>query len=329
MKKSIFIFLLIVLPTLAGAVTSIGSGIVANINPENPGPNEPVTVKLESYSVDLDRSLITWYINKQKISAGIGQKTLSNKVGQLGIISNWSVVVETPSGQELTGNINFNPAIVNLLWQAETYVPTWYLGKALPSPSSQVKILALVEIKKVTGQSYKNSELVYNWYREGKFLSVSSGVGKDNINITTNNDFTPTKIELKVSSLDQTTNTNGSLELKNTNPKLLIFPQASSTVFYPFGNSITLDNSITTLIVEPFYFSNQDFIDNNLLFNWKLNNKTVTPDPTQPNSLTPNLSSFSGPVNLNLEVKNKKSFFQSASYQGIIKLAPKSSLFNL
>lgn len=329
MRKITFILGLLFIPSLSWAAISIGGGVLAEIKPVNPGPNEVVVVNLQSYSVDLDRSLITWFINNQQINSGIGQKSLSSKIGQVGESSQWSVVIETPSGQQITGHLNFNPSTVDLLWQASTYTPEWYLGKSLPSPGSQVKILALNEIKKSDKQWYKKDELVFNWYKNGKFLSVSSGVGKDNIIIETNSDYTPTQINVEVSSLDKIINSNGSLELKNFPPKLLIFPVASSTSMYPFSNSINLTDDISSLLVEPFYFSNQDILDNNLFFNWKLNNKSVTSGLDVFNQFKPDLKSFSGPVNLNLEVKNKRSFFQSASYQGIIKTTLKSSLFGL
>jgi hypothetical protein len=329
MRKITLILGLLFIPYLSLAASSIGGGILADIKPTNPGPNEMVVVNLQSYSVDLDRSLITWFINNQQINSGIGQKSLSSKVGQVGESSDWSVVIETPLGQQITGHLNFNPSTVNLLWQANTYTPDWYQGKSLPSPGSQVKILALTEIKKSSNQWYKKDELVFNWYKNGKFLSLSSGVGKDNIVIETNSDYTPTQITVEVSSLDKTINSSGSLELKNYPPKLLLFPIASSTNVYPFNSSINLMDDITSLLVEPFYFSNQDILDNNLVFSWKLNNKSTTSELDMFNQFKPDLKSFSGPVNLSLEVKNKRSFFQSASYQGIIKTTLKSSLFGL
>ena len=49
--------------------------IILSVSPENPNPNQNVTATLSSYSIDLDKANISWSVNGQETSMGIGKKS--------------------------------------------------------------------------------------------------------------------------------------------------------------------------------------------------------------------------------------------------------------
>ena len=51
----------------------VGSDVVAEIVPEIPSPNEQVTIKLTSYAIDLNSSLITWKVSGKTVLPPIFQ----------------------------------------------------------------------------------------------------------------------------------------------------------------------------------------------------------------------------------------------------------------
>ncbi len=304
----IILTLVLLLPVgvLAFTETTTGGNVYSQVEPQDLVPNQEVNITLSSYDVDLDRSQIVWSVNSQTISSNLGIKHFSFKLGGENTPSIVKILIKSPSGQIIEKVLNFRPSTIDLLWQAETYTPTLYQGKALPSLGSKIKILALPNLV-VSGKKTDSKQLVFKWYKNNNFLSDSSGAGKDFITIKLDNLISQTNIKVEASTLNGD-GAVGSTTIRVVNPQIIIYPySASSTPNRAFSSSIRSNNSNASLVAEPFYFSLDDLINQAVTFQWFRGDKLLA---NTPNFAITN--SKEGSIPLTIVVSNQNSLLQKA-----------------
>ncbi len=71
-----------------------------------------------------------------------------------------------------------------VVWEADTYTPPNYLGKALPSAGSTVTVTALPYGPNAAGLPLTAADFTYTWTKDGLSLPSSSGVGKNSLSFT-------------------------------------------------------------------------------------------------------------------------------------------------
>lgn len=147
------------------------------LTPEFPEPNESTTLLLTSLSFDVNTSNIKWYIAGKLQLEGIGRKTFTINVGDVGSLVPVGVVATTADGKTFTSNISISPASTLLLSEAlESYVPPFYEGRALPGEGSRVKVVAFPTFAN-KGKKVPASNVVYNWSLDGIRKDALSGYG--------------------------------------------------------------------------------------------------------------------------------------------------------
>src|SRR5437868_2154660 len=67
--------------------------------PENPGPNQTVSISIASYSTNIDAATITWKVNGATKQSGLGSKNFSFVTGNSNTTTTVAVVVRTSGGQ--------------------------------------------------------------------------------------------------------------------------------------------------------------------------------------------------------------------------------------
>ncbi len=148
-----------------------------------------------------------------------------------------------------------------ITWQANTYAPTWYAGKALPTKGSKINLaLMLIDGGKVIDISSKK----ISWFVNDNL--ISSGVGA-----TTATFLTDTAIDknYSVRALIQgynLKNVEGAVGIRTTNPKI----------------SLRQAKNDTTYIFEaiPFFFNAQILSELNI--RWAQNGETLEPQRQVP-----------------------------------------------
>src|SRR3989344_3819496 len=167
---------------LAVSPSSIGVSIV----PPIPEPLENVNITLSSYANNLDIVLISWFVDGKSAASGTGRKSFSLKAPAAGGETLVLVKIDFPEG-EIELRFPVRPSNTLLLWQAiDSYVPPFYRGKALPSPDSRIKVVAMPEIK--IGSGIANaSDMAYSWKLDYTNDQAGSGYGKSFFIF--NNDF--------------------------------------------------------------------------------------------------------------------------------------------
>lgn len=280
---SIFMVLFSFLPLLVRAQEEA----TLLLRPENPRPNEPVTVTLSSYSFDVNVATITWSVNGKTVLSGLGKKSLSIPLGNVGQELVLTVTASTEGGPTITQRITIAPQSVDLVYHGkEGYVPPFYEGKTLPAEGSAVRIVAVPSIAE-SGKKIPSSNLSFSWYVNDEYQEMASGVGKSSFDTSLNYLSESTNIRVLVRSPA------GNAAEKQVS----IYPHAVLPLFYKYNTLLGTDFSKVfarrlelsgdiTLSLEPFYLSTKN-LEQTASYSWYIDGLPVTPEEKTLLSLRP------------------------------------------
>jgi hypothetical protein len=173
--------------------------VLVDVSPENPEPNQQVTFQVTSFLSDLDRSTITWLVNGKRASSGTGIRSFTTTMGNVGTKIVVTVVVVTPDGTTVTKTIPLTSANVDLIWEADSYTPPFYQGKALLSQYETVKVVAVPHLGK-DSSTLSPTNLIYTWEKDGRVIGNLSGYGKNTLIIDSSLTLKASTINVTVSN---------------------------------------------------------------------------------------------------------------------------------
>jgi hypothetical protein len=310
-KKSLILFFALICAFFAfSAHAQIkGEDISLSINPKQPNANETVQATAASFSIDLNKTLISWSLNGQTVMQGVGQKTFSFKTGENGVQTVLGIKIDTTDGSSASKQLVINPASIDVLWEAvDSYVPPFYKGKALIPSEGIVKMVALLN-------SGKSSSASYNWKLDGKSKVDSSGYGKSAYVFKKSYLDKTNKIEVIVSGLLGESFGAGKSEIGNTNPKILFYkkdPTLGTIWTETLKNGFTVDSAGETIVVEPYFTSPKDLSSSNLKLNWQLGNADIA-TPIIKNELSIKPESKGGSSKIKVSIQDISKMFLNIS----------------
>jgi len=262
----------------AQGIPGISDPVTISLSPENPRPDSTVTVTIQSFSVDLDSSLITWTVNGKKVSSAVGQKSISLNAGKLGSVSRVDVSATAP-GVSVTQSVIIRPADVSLLWEADTYTPPFYRGKALHSYNGLFRVTAIPDLVGSNGKKIDSKDLVYTWKKNGSVIADSSGYGKNQlVSAQTSYLREGEDVTVEVSAPRDNIVASRSITIKPVVPKVLFYEKNGlyGTLYGSTLNSrFHLIQDEVTIGAEPYFFSVPSKSASNLSYSWKLNGADV------------------------------------------------------
>ncbi|MFA6353976.1 MAG: hypothetical protein WCW93_03535 [Candidatus Paceibacterota bacterium] len=301
------------LPFKVTAVSSVG--ISVNIAPENPAPGEEVDITLKSYNYDLDSVLISWSVNGKNISSEIGKKSFSLNAPKAGEETSVIATVSLPDGATDT-RITIRPSVMVLLYQAkDSYVPPFYKGKALPSPDSTIKVVALPEIK--SGSSLLDPKnMTYTWKKDDTNNPNGSGYGKNSFTYV--NDYLEDSniVGVTATTIDQKYSSTANINIGTIKPKIVFYK--NDTNLGTLWDQALFDGhkiiSSEILVAAPYFISPGDIRIPLLTWDWFINNETVTPPIYRKNTMPLMVQTgTSGTSKIRLEINNIEKIFESAT----------------
>lgn len=270
------------------SMAQVTDQVGVTLTPSNPGPNERVTVKIQSYSFSLDTAMIEWSENGKLSASNVGltQHTFTTK--GLGVPTTISVKINPVNYPTVTKTIEVVPMSVDLLWEAtDSAVPPLYRGKAMPTAESAVRFYAVPQARASNGALLAPSAFVYDWREEYSANAAKSGYAKSSY-ATVMDYLNPTKvISVDVSTRDGGTVSAGEIQLRPTEPKLVWY--VASPLYGPLygralDGSYAVEGSDTSLLAMPYFFSPRDPVSPLVRYEWKINGQTVAA-PSVPNLL--------------------------------------------
>ena len=295
----------------------VGEIISFKVSPENPRANQIVTVKIESFSIDLDRAdRITWLVNEEVVAGGAGVKEMQFKTGELGTRSVIDVVVETIDSGTIIENITVSPAEVDLLWEADSYTPPFYKGKALPASDAEITIVAMPEFVNSNGRKLRADELIFTWEKDGKVLGSLSGRGKNSLNIVGPKIFRATSIQVDVESADGKLQGKGVEIISAVSPKIVFYE--NDIIFgikyeNAIRNDFTLLNEEIKVTAHPYFFSSERRTNFDFDYEWRVDGGEVSSSPDDESSIVlRQIGAGEGSAQVSLSIQNEDKILQFA-----------------
>jgi len=309
---SIFIFLFLpIFVTHAQIGASIAEpGISIKITPTYPEPDTAFTASLDDYS-SIDRvTNIAWKVDGevQQSAANLRELNLrSMDGGQSTVIE---AVVTYSTGRTQTIKQTVTPRYLDIVVEAQTKTPSFYLGRSLPSADSTVNLTAVL-----SNTAIANGNLLYTWRLNNTVIGGGAQRGKNKTSITTPAG-TAFLIGLEVSTLTGEILARRTVSVPSVSPTLHFYEKSS---LYGLSNrsvsSLNLTGDSITMQAEPYNLAIETY---NLpdLVEWKINGAVVRNPNQNPYeiTLTADNQTFSAST-IDFHVRNLSSLLQGVRGQ--------------
>ena len=258
------------------------------VAPRYPAPGEPVHIYAETYSFDIARAQVRWQVDGVPYREGRGVRSITLLAPQ----AHETKVVSfsaTLGGETLSRSITIAPVIIDLILEPQTYVPPFYPGKALVSHRSQVRAVALPELRTPGGALYAPEALSFTWRINGDTRGELSGPGRSVITFSAGPLSRSTTVEVEVVSLDGLRAGRTSTTVPSIAPQPLLYavsPLAGPDYAKALGSGTVLEEDEVTILAEPFYARGirRDVLQTE--YSWSLNGRSVATTNTDPGTIT-------------------------------------------
>lgn len=233
----------------------------------NPDPGGSVELEVVSTAFDREAATYQWSVGGAVVPAlgGAGRYKASVPAGADSETKKIAVAVVTATGQTQSASVTVRASSAPLYWWADTTVPYWYRGKALPASHTTVTAVALPNVPDA-------ASLNYRWEFNGALIPSVSGVGKTSASFTL--DFpVEERINVTMERTDGSFKKSATATAKPTTPVVAIYelrplrgivsPRALSSFNALAGESYDF-------IAHTFYFAAKP---QDLSYRWTLNGK--------------------------------------------------------
>jgi hypothetical protein len=304
-------------PSTISAQDAIGSGsVTVQLTPGSPTPQEEVTAQAVSNLINLDTSPITWLLNGKTQLQGVGKKNFTFTAGEVGSLTSLRVEISTDDFGVITKNIELRPSDVDILWEADTYTPPFYKGKALPTSQSFIKVVGVPFFISKSGKLASNN-LLYAWKKTYTMNPNDSGVGKNIYLYRGTYTFNENTIETTVSSADGSLSVSKKTKISIYEPKIIFYehkPLEGVRYEYSLGGTFDIKEKEITLRAEPYFFSFSNADNNGADFSWNLDGKKLETNPDKKSEFTLRKpENGNGHSGISLKISNSGYDLQSAS----------------
>ena len=322
MKKEISIFLTVcisffVIPLLTIAQNinipfALQSELNVEIIPTYPRPNEQVWINLSLYTEDLNSADIAWYRNGKLDVQGKGKVSHSFMMGNVGQETDVEIKIKLLSGTSFSKNFTLNPASIDLAWEASSYVPPFYKGKALHPRQGSLKIVAMPEFVK-NGKRIASENLIYEWSNSSEAFQSQSGVGKNTLIVS--GSLLGGTDEFEVLVTDPTNNiaADGFLDISPVDPEITFYendPYYGYIFDSAIPNSFDLSGDEIQVLAAPFYLTKE--ASGNIKYEWRLNGRSVESLSNSRTAIFKKPEGESGQSVISLNIENLNRLLQQA-----------------
>jgi len=287
------------------------------MSPENPGPNQKVLVSLELYITDLKKAQISWFLDGQLQKKDFGLTSFEFTTKSVGQSQKISILINTFEGSEIRKDIILRPADVDIVWNANTYTPPFYKGRALlTGHGNELTVSAIPNLVDTNGVRIDPQALNYEWHKDNTFLNTKSGFGKNSITIDRESIPRPFNIKVLVSTIDGSISAQKTIKITYLKPQVLVY-EKHPLYGILFNNAVKesdLENQEITLSAIPYFFS-ESFKNSPLIsYEWKQNGQKILQSSGQ-NTMTfrKEDNNQKGKVNIEVSVQNRDDFIQTAN----------------
>ena len=282
--------------------------------PEIPQANQTVTLQLKTYLVNLSSADINWSIDGKTAQHGVGITIFKFTTKDVGLSTDVDVSVLPIGGYVIKKHLTITPSSVDILWEAtDSAVPPFYKGKALPTSESQMKYVAIPNMKTDLGPLVNPKDMVYSWTSNFDVLTKASGFGKDSYSFRMPFVDQGENIGVTATMRGGGLNAQKNISTKTFSPKMVWY--LTSPLYGPqFDSAINegydVNSNDASIFAFPYFMSPKDILAPNISYSWKLNGSTLDAQTT-PNILFLHRNdSNTGDAIVNLNVANTDKYLQ-------------------
>lgn len=193
------------------------------LSTEFPEPNQSVTVTARSFSFDSDVTFLSWTYNGKNVASGKGVTSYSFNTGSAGSLHRVSVTASA-KGTTFSDTLTFRVSDVLLAWEAQTYTPPGYRGRALPTSGALVRVHAFPEIFVSAAQTVNPDNLIYQWGLDDTDARDQSGRGEKSFSFRVANGKGVThRVSVIVTSEDKSTAAFAKVDVRVEDPQILFY----------------------------------------------------------------------------------------------------------
>lgn len=296
----------VLFPSVAFAIDLITMSTI----PAIPGPNQEVTLTINSFAVNLNSSEIVWYVDGEPMAQGMAMKSFSFRTKDFGNPSIINASIVGPSGT-IDKRFVIEPSEVDLLWEANTVTPPFYKGKALPTFKSLVRVTA---IPRKNSPSSDPSTFYYKW-TYNRIQGLGEAQGMNSVTIPMGYPDSPVPVNVEVTVKGTEWKAPEFMNVTPTEPKVVFYEEApllGTNFFTALTKGSEREGNQIALRAVPYFFSTDNLLNNDLIYTWIVNGATQPRgfDPTklQLQKTGKGAESFS----VTLRIQNPKRILQEA-----------------
>lgn len=286
------------------------------VTPQNPKPLDKITVSIESSLVDLSDATITWQLNGRTMEEGKDMRVWNTTLGPNSTATNIKVLINSREYGIIAKEITLRLGEIDLIYEAETYTPPFYKGRALASAQSIVKAIAVPNLQNRGGQ-IPSRDIVFTWKRNGEVDAANSGRGKSTYRFSVGNLPSNSPIvEVTASSLDGSIVAYGSLIVPHEKPEIIFYEENALLgveLQRALGDIFIMKQPETTLVAYPYFFSAKAKDSRDLNFTWVINSEEVTPIGNSVAKITLRKPEGSGNSYVSLNIDHARQIFQTSN----------------
>ena len=309
----------IVLPAHAAPLFPPQGQVQIILTPEFPEPNQAVTVTAQSFSFDLDTTFLSWSSNGKNVTSGKGVKSYSFNTGPAGSLHRVSVSANA-KGTTFSDTLSFRVSDILLTWEAQTYTPPGYRGRALPTSGALVRVYAFPELFVSASQTANPDNLVYQWRLDDQDMRDQSGRGKKSFSLRAANGKGVThRVSVMVTSEDKSASVFAKTDIRVEDPHVLFYED--KILEGPRYERSSLQFSVSAgeelrLRAEPYFFLTGSV--DALSYRWHVNGRLVE-DASKPRQFLLRTERGSkGIYHAALDIENPFQLFQRGNGSVII-----------
>lgn len=307
--KYVFLALVLVFIPLCFSSAQVNQSVVnqeptIDLEPSYPSPNQTFTANLNDYSLAGGATSIRWEVDGEVITSAQNARSLSLNAKAVGRSTVITATIGQSGGGSRTVRKTVTPVYLDIVLEAQTRTPSFYLGRALPSLGSTVNATAIL-----SGYSTSQNDLLYTWRVNNTVIDGGAIRGKNRAS------FGVPLGQQPLLTVDITT-LSGEMIMRKT----ITFPSVKPTIlFYEtsslYGmkhkpaNNLSLVGLSTSVQAEPYHlnlltYNNPEFLE------WEIDNVVSNQSAPNPYEITLGRDQGTGVSEVNFHVRSLSDLLQ-------------------
>jgi hypothetical protein len=281
--------------------------LLLETEPEYPRPGEEVTISINDYRGGTYGSNVTWLYDGKVVDSAENRRSVTIVAGALNVPTKVEAVLSKPSGGREVLSTTIRPVYLDIIIEAQTRVPDFYLGRSLPSIGSMVNATALVNDGRM------RNDLVYTWSLDRKVLEGGPIRGRDQVS------FAMPMGDNAILSV-QATEPSGRILAR----RAIFVPSVQPSMNFhevsalfgvrqsPIDSELILVGNTATVQAEPYHLDTRVY-NNPDVAQWKIDNSSQSNTGGSPYQITFQQTGLNGSVKLGFQVRDTTQVLQGAN----------------